>query len=470
MFEVCDNNKTIHFIGIGGIGVSGIAEILHHLGYIVQGSDKVYTSNLERLEKLGMTLFVGHDPSHVENSDVVVYSSAIKSDNVELVKARELKIPCLPRAEMLSQLVRFKKSIVVAGSHGKTTVTSICAAMLEMADFDPTVINGGVINAYKTNAKLGIGNWTVIESDESDGSFTKFTPTIGIVTNIDKEHIAYYNSFENLKNSFKTFLSNIPFYGAGIVCTDDENIYDIINNMTDIKIITYSIIKDSMFKAINIRKTEAGSTFDVAINVPNNNEIITDINIPLLGEHNIKNSLAAVATAYELKINTEIIKATLNSFAGVRRRFTKVGTINKVPVIDDYAHHPTEIRALLESAGQYSKGKIIIIHQPHRFTRLNTLFIEFTECFDKADIVLITQVYKADDADSGKINAEDLYQALVKKGKNAIFAKDIESMQNGLENIININKLTNADLIIFSGAGSISKWAYEIVKNIGEPA
>ncbi|MDR3030784.1 MAG: UDP-N-acetylmuramate--L-alanine ligase [Holosporales bacterium] len=465
MFAICDNNKTVHFIGIGGIGVSGIAEILHYLGYIVQGSDKAHSSNIERLEKLGVRVFVGHNLKHVENADVVVYSSAIKSDNVELVRARELKMPCLQRADMLSQIVRFKKSIVTAGSHGKTTVTSICSALLEMANFDPTVVNGGVINSYKTNARLGSGEWAVVESDESDGSFVRFFPTIGIITNIDKEHVPYYGSFENLKNSFKAFLNNIPFYGAGIVCVDDKNVCEIINDMTDRKIITYSIENDSMFKATNIRKTQEGAIFDVTINTSNRKETVKDISIPLLGDYNIRNSLSAIAVSDELGISAEIVKATLASFTGVWRRFTNVGTIKEIPIIDDYAHHPTEIKSLLDSARQRSKGKIIIIHQPHRFTRLNILFDEFCECFDNADTVIITSVYKADDTETGKIDAKDLYKALIKRGKKAIFAENIESLQNAIAALINQGEVTKEDLIIFSGAGSISKWAHEITKN-----
>lgn len=464
----CGNNKTIHLIGIGGIGVSGIAEILHYLGYKVQGSDKNRSSNLERLEKLGIQVFVGHKAEQVENADIVVFSSAIKENNVELVAARKLGIPCLQRAEMLSQIVRMKKSIVVAGSHGKTTVTSLCAAMLEMAAFDPTIINGGVINAYNTNAKLGTGDWTVIESDESDGSFTKFFPTIGIITNIDKEHITHYGSFENLKDSFRTFLNNIPFYGVGIVCVDDENAREVAKNTTDRKIITYSIERDSMFKAQNIRKSKDGSVFDVAINSYGKKQILTDISIPLLGDHNINNSLSAIAAAMELGIDIDIIKATLASFAGVRRRFSRVGAINSIPVIDDYAHHPTEIRALLKSAHQYSGGKITLVHQPHRFTRLNTLFDEFTRCFDLADNLILVPVYKADDLEDGKLKAEDLFNKLKADGKDVQFAEDVDALENVIKEFLKNGKISKDDLIIFSGAGSISKWAYEITKRIGE--
>lgn len=459
MFAIGTSDKIIHFIGLGGIGMSGIAEIMHSLGYIIQGSDKARSQNIERLERLGIKAFIGHNPENVKNANVVVYSSAIKPDNPELSKARELKVPCLTRAEMLSQIVRFKKSVVVSGSHGKTTVTSLCAAILEMASFHPTVVNGGIIHSYSSNAKLGTGDWAVIESDESDGSFTQFFPTIGIITNIDKEHITHYGNFDNLKVAFRTFLNNLPFYGAGIVCIDDPNIADIIGDMTDRKVITYSIVQKSMFKAINIRKNEKGAIFDVE----HSGEIIENISIPLLGDHNIKNSLSAIAMADELGIDINIAKATLASFTGVNRRFTKVGTVNEALVIDDYAHHPTEIKSLLNSAKQKVKGKIVIIHQPHRFTRLNTLFNEFCHCFDLADKIVITPVYKADDLETAPITADDLYKNLKSQSKDVMFANDQREIQNVLQNM----KISEDDIILFAGAGSISKWAHEIVRNIG---
>lgn len=459
MFAICNGSEVIHFIGIGGIGMSGIAEIMHSLGYVVQGSDKVHSQNIDRLERLGIKTFVGHDAENVKNAGIIVYSSAIKQNNPELLKARELKIPCLTRAEMLSQIVRFKKSVVVSGSHGKTTVTSLCASILEMASFHPTVVNGGIIHSYNTNAKLGSGDWAVIESDESDGSFTQFFPTIGIITNIDKEHITHYGNFENLKNAFKTFLSNLPFYGAGIVCIDDPNVADIVKDMHDRKIVTYSIKQESMFRAENIRKTDGGATFDVN----HNGEIIKDISIPLLGDHNIKNALSAIAMANELRIDIGIVKTTLASFAGVNRRFTKVGTIGNTLVIDDYAHHPTEIKSLLNSAKQKVSGKVLIIHQPHRFTRLNTLFDEFCHCFELADKIVITPVYKADDIETAPITADDLYNNLKAQGKDVLFADDEKAIQDILQNM----SFSPNDIILFAGAGSISKWAHEIVKNIG---
>lgn len=463
MFAFCKSDMVIHFIGIGGIGMSGIAEILHSLGYVIQGSDKINSQNIERLKKLGIKVFIGHNAENIENADIIVYSSAIKSLNPELVKARELKLPCLSRAEMLSQIVRFKKSVVVSGSHGKTTVTSLCAAILEMANFNPTVVNGGIINAYKTNAKLGTGDWAVIESDESDGSFVQFFPTVGIITNIDHEHILHYGNFENLKNAFKTFLNNLPFYGLGIVCIDDENVADVVKNITDRKIITYSIDKDSMFKAINISKTASGATFDVL----HNGELIKNFSITLMGDHNIKNAAAAIVMAYEFGIDMDIVRSTLSAFAGVNRRFTKVGKIGETLVIDDYAHHPTEIKALLKAAKQKVSGKITIICQPHRFTRLNILFKEFCNCFEYADRIIILPVYKADDLESAEITSTNLYEKLKLTKKDVLFANDQNELTNILENLKNDKKFDSNDIIIFAGAGSVSKWAHEIVSKIG---
>ncbi|MDR1034332.1 MAG: UDP-N-acetylmuramate--L-alanine ligase [Holosporales bacterium] len=458
MMDVHDGSKVIHFVGLGGIGVSGLAEILHSIGYSVQGSDIRQSRNIERLKRLGIPAFVGHNGLYVNNASIVVYSSAIKRDNPELLRARELRIPCLTRAEMLSQIVRLKKSVVIAGSHGKTTVTSICAAMLEVASMSPTVINGGVINSYQTNAKLGSGNWAVVESDESDGSFVTLFPTIGIVTNIDREHINHYGSFENLKLAFKSFLNNLPFYGAGIVCLDDTNVEEVIGDITDRNIITYSIAKDSMVRAVNIKKTAIGSTFDVKIR----DEILEGVSIPLLGEHNILNTLAAIAMATELKIDSDIIKTTLASFSGVSRRFTVLGDIRGISFIDDYAHHPTEIRTLIESAKQKTSGRIVIICQPHRFTRLNLLFSEFCECFYGADTIVITSVYRGDDTETSDISSRNLYDSLHKAGKNVIFAADEAAVATIVKDLIDNNILDNGDVILFAGAGSISKWAHGI--------
>ncbi|MBQ7524531.1 MAG: UDP-N-acetylmuramate--L-alanine ligase [Alphaproteobacteria bacterium] len=464
VFAACNRDVVVHFIGLGGIGMSGIAGILHSLGYIVQGSDKARSQNVERLENLGITAFLGHDAKNVENASVVVFSSAIKQDNPELLRARELHIPCLSRAEMLSQIVRFKKSVVVAGSHGKTTTTSICAAMLEMASFNPTVVNGGIIHSYKSNARLGTGEWAVIESDESDGSFVRFFPTIGIITNIDREHIAHYGNLDALKDAFRTFIYNLPFYGVGIICIDDKSAADVARSISDRRIISYSIEKEATFQAVNIVKSPDGSVFNV---LQNGNKVLTDVSIPLLGDHNIRNSLAAVAMAAELGIGWDIVKATLASFTGVNRRFTKVGKIGDTLVIDDYAHHPTEILSLLRSARQRVSGHMTIICQPHRFTRLNSLFDDFCHCFDMADRIIIMPVYKADDIETAPITSDDLYRNLKGQGKDVLFANDKEELSDILQSMSTHGQFGANDIILFAGAGSISKWAHEIVSTIG---
>ncbi|MDR2667285.1 MAG: UDP-N-acetylmuramate--L-alanine ligase [Holosporales bacterium] len=464
MFASCDNcNLKVHFVGIGGIGMSGIAEILHSLGYLVQGSDKVDSQNVKRLEKLGIKTFIGHEAKNVDGASVIVYSSAIKSDNPELLRAKELFIPRLSRAEMLSQVVRFKKSVVVAGSHGKTTVTSLCAAVLEMAGLDPTVINGGIINSYSTNAKLGTGDWAVIESDESDGSFLHFFPTIGVITNIDNEHLTYHGTLDNLKNAFKIFLNNLPFYGVGIVCIDDENTADVVGNSTDRRIITYSIENHSMFKAENIRQTDSGTTFDVWYG----GRKVDDIFIPLFGKHNVKNALAAIAMSNEFKINIETIKSTLATFSGVNRRFTTIGTIGATLAVDDYAHHPTEISALLDAAHQRVAGKVLLIFQPHRFTRLNLLFEDFCKCFGTADKIIILPVYKADDSESGKVTSKDLFEQLKLQNKDVLIASDEVELELILKSTLANQAFTSDDIILFAGAGNISKWGHDIVAKIG---
>lgn len=465
MFDIVGNNKVIHFIGIGGIGVSGIAEIMHSMGYTVQGSDQSRSQNTDRLEKLGVTVFIGHKEENVGNAQIVVYSSAIKMDNPEILYAKKHKIPFLPRSEMLSQIIRFKKSVVVSGSHGKTTVTSLCAAILEMASFRPTVVNGGVINAYQTNAKLGKGDWAVIESDESDGSFIHLFPTIGIITNIDHEHINHYGSFENLKLAFVNFIKNTPFYGCCIVCFDDTNIVEITSEIFDRRIISYGIDNENaMYKAINIKQNGQFSAFDVLIK-NGTEKIIQNFTIPLLGKHNILNALSAIAMGIELKIEVDIIKNTLSNFSGVNRRFTEIGVVNGIRFIDDYAHHPTEIASVLDSAKQTSKGKIAIVCQPHRFTRLTNLFNGFVNILSEPDIRIITSVYKVTDKESGMKDADDLFEAL-SNVKNTFFAKDKDEVERAIIKIIKSEQLKKGDIIIFVGAGSISKWAREIYESV----
>ena len=464
--NIFERNSIIHFVGIGGIGMSGIAEILHSLGFTIQGSDLSRSANVERMEKLGIKTFIGHNAANVENADIVVYSSAISQDNEEILNARKLRIPCLTRAEMLSQIARFKQSVVVAGSHGKTTVTSLSATLLEIANMNPTVINGGIINSYGSNAKLGSGNWIVLESDESDGSFVQILPTIAIVTNIDREHLYYYGSIKALKQAFKSFLNNLPFYGTGIVCIDDNNVNEVINEISDRNILTYGFSEEAAVQALNIKKSHSGSVFDVKYN----NELIQDVSIPLFGDHNIRNVLSIIALSKILKIDINTTKSMLANFTGVKRRFTRVGYINDVIIIDDYAHHPTEIKSLILSAKQHKHGRVVIVHQPHRFRRLNQLFDDFCNCLALADTSIILPVYKANDISTAPLDSKDLYKALLCNNQDAYYADNTEELEVILLDVINKNQLNKDDIILFSGAGSISKIAYSIVEKIGELA
>lgn len=459
-----DRNKIIHLIGIGGIGMSGLAEILHSLGFKVQGSDKTNGNNTKRLEKLGIKVFIGHTENNVTGVDIIAYSSAIQTDNIELVTARKQNIPCLTRAEMLSQIVRLKQSVVVAGSHGKTTVTSLCANLLELANFHPTIINGGIINSYGTNAKLGKGDWAVIESDESDGSFVQFLPSIAIVTNIDKEHIKTYGTFQKLQDAFVKFVENVPFFGVAIICIDEPNTRYVIDKIKNRKIITYGINNNADVVGTNIRQSDQGSVFDVRYN----NKIFENIAIPLFGIHNVRNALSIIALSQVLNIDMSITKTTLANFSGVKRRFTVVGSINGVMVIDDYAHHPTEIKALLEASHQRKIGKVVIIHQPHRFTRLNSLFDEFCNCFVSANTVIIVPVYNADGLASAPLQSEHLFRVLKNNLQSVYFAEDKNILKGIITQIIEEQRLGENDLIVFSGAGDISNWAYEIVSDLNQ--
>lgn len=454
MFDIFDNKLKIHFIGIGGIGISAIAEMMHQIGYYVTGSDCKYSKNIERLEKLGIKIKIPHDANNVV-ADIVVYSSAIPQDNVELVYAKNNRIPILTRAEMLAQIIRFKKSIIIAGSHGKTTTTSLCASILDMANFAPTVVNGGIINAYQTNVKLGQSEWAVVESDESDGSFTLFTPTIGIITNIDYEHINHYGSYEKLKQSFKQYIANIPFYGCCIACIDDPGVNDVISEANR-KIITYGIEnKNAIYKAANIKKYNTHTTFDIITK----DTVYKDINIPLFGIHNIKNILAAFAMGIELQIDFENIKSAIGSFAGIKRRFSVLGKVKDVTVIDDYAHHPTEIKALIDAARQFSSGKLVLICQPHRTSRFDMLFNEFSQVLQEPEISIILPVYMNDDKNHKHTSVE-----LSTNKDNMYYLDNIEDVYKLLDDFITNGKINKNDLIIFAGAGSISNFAHQYIE------
>ncbi|MBY0407357.1 MAG: UDP-N-acetylmuramate--L-alanine ligase [Rickettsiales bacterium] len=456
------NIGVLHFIGIGGIGMSGIAEVLHNLGYQVQGSDASDSYNTQRLKNLGIPVFIGHEAGHVKDAQVVVISSAIKPENPELAAARSLRLPVVKRAEMLAELMRFKSSIAVAGTHGKTTTTAMTAAMLEAADLQPTVINGGIINARGTNAYLGKGDWMVVEADESDGTFTKLPATIGVITNIDPEHLDHYGSFDNAKAAFQTFLTNLPFYGFAVLCIDHPEVQALAARIHDRRIITYGTNPQADVRAANIRSVAEGQLFDVEVtDREGGKRMIKDLLLPMHGEHNVRNALAVVSIALELSLSDETITSGLKSFNGVKRRFTKTGEGLGITVIDDYGHHPVEIAATLKAARaaqSQGNGKVIAVVQPHRYTRLRDLFSDFCTCFNDADTVVVADIYSAGEEPIEGITADKLAEGLRGAGHRSVVK--LESPE-ALAATIAANAVAG-DMVVCLGAGSITKWAYAL--------
>ena len=446
------NLGPIHFIGIGGIGMSGIAEILVNLGYSVQGSDIKKTHITERLSTLSVKIFYDHDKENVSNCSVVVISSAIKKENIELSFAKQLGIPIVSRAEMLAELMRMKLNIVVAGSHGKTTTTSLVASIAEAGNLDPTVINGGVIKAYGSNARLGEGDWMVVEADESDGSFNKLPVTVAIVTNIDKEHLDYYGSFPNLKQAFERFISSVPFYGIAICCIDDKNVAKVISHVKDRKIITYGFSENADITIRNISVDEKGTRFDLDDKITN--IYLRDFHLPMIGQHNALNACAAILAASNLSIPLKFIKDALGKFEGVARRFTRIGFFNGATIIDDYAHHPAEIKAVISAAKEIATRRIIVVHQPHRFSRLKSLFTDFSKCFRDADIVGITPVFAAGEPQISGFDSKTLINSVTRSGmQKDEYVENEASFSRFLRN--NCNK---GDIFLTLGAGSITSW------------
>ena len=446
------NLGPIHFIGIGGIGMSGIAEILVNLGYSVQGSDIKKTHITERLSTLSVKIFYDHDKENVSNCSVVVISSAIKKENIELSFAKQLGIPIVSRAEMLAELMRMKLNIVVAGSHGKTTTTSLVASIAEAGNLDPTVINGGVIKAYGSNARLGEGDWMVVEADESDGSFNKLPVTVAIVTNIDKEHLDYYGSFPNLKQAFERFISSVPFYGIAICCIDDKNVAKVISHVKDRKIITYGFSENADITIRNISVDEKGTRFDLDDKITN--IYLRDFHLPMIGQHNALNACAAILAASNLSIPLKFIKDALGKFEGVARRFTRIGFFNGATIIDDYAHHPAEIKAVISAAKEIATRRIIVVHQPHRFSRLKSLFADFSKCFRDADIVGITPVFAAGEPQISDFDSKTLINSVTRSGMQKVeYVENEASFSRFLRN--NCNK---GDIFLTLGAGSITSW------------
>ena len=450
----------IHFIGIGGIGMSGIAEVLATHGYKIQGSDLKQSKIIERLQNIGIKVFLTQEAKNLRSVDVVVVSSAIGINNLELITAQAKNIPVVSRAEMLAELMRMKSNVSVAGTHGKTTTTTMIAALLDYGGLDPTVINGGIINAYGSNARIGIGDWMVVEADESDGSFLKLPSTVSVVTNIDPEHLEYYGSFEALKEAFFRFLSNIPFYGLAVLCADDKDILGLIKKVNNRRIVTFGLNEGADLRAKNIVYKNNNTEFDIEF--LDGSRHIKNLNFPMVGEHNILNVLAAVAVARHLRVEDSDIRKGLMEFKGVGRRFTNLGTFKNVTIIDDYAHHPTEIKATLKAAKQSSNGRVLAVHQPHRFSRLSNLFDEFSNCFDDADIIGITPIFAAGENSIEGVTSDKLISRLSINYSNPVVK--IEDEKSLLSFVITHAKPN--DIVVLMGAGSISGWANNLVVDL----
>ncbi|SFR43691.1 UDP-N-acetylmuramate--L-alanine ligase [Litoreibacter janthinus] len=444
---------AIHFVGIGGIGMSGIAEVLLNLGYTVQGSDMKTSKITDRLAELGATIFEGQRAENLENADVVVISSAIKAGNPELDHARLTGLPVVRRAEMLAELMRLKSNIAVAGTHGKTTTTTMVAALLDAGGIDPTVINGGIIHAYGSNARMGKGEWMVVEADESDGTFNRLPATIGIVTNIDPEHMEHWGDFDTLRQGFLDFVSNIPFYGLAVCCTDHPEVQALVGKITDRRVVTFGFNAQADVRAINLSYKAGVAHFDIALQ--NEDMVIKGCSLPMPGDHNVSNALSAVAVARHLGMKAEEIKAALASFGGVNRRFTKVGEVNGVTIIDDYGHHPVEIAAVLKAARQATEGRVIAIHQPHRYSRLHSLFDDFCSCFNDADVVGIAEVFAAGEDPIEGASRDDLVAGLLRHGHRHARAVIDE---DDLERLVR-EQAREGDMVVCLGAGTISAWA-----------
>jgi UDP-N-acetylmuramate--alanine ligase len=450
----------IHFIGIGGIGMSGIAEVMATLGYSVQGSDISDNYNVARLRKSGIEVAIGHAAANLKSAQVVVVSSAVKDDNPELVEARARFLPVVRRAEMLAELMRFKSCVAVGGTHGKTTTTSLVAALLESGGFDPTVINGGIINAYGTNARLGKSEWMVVESDESDGTFVKLPADIVIVTNIDPEHLDHYGTFDKAKEAFLAFVENIPFYGFAVMCIDHPVVQELIGQIRDRRVITYGRSPQADMQLSEVTYSDGMTRFSVRVTdrVTKVSRDISDLALKMPGDHNALNSTAAIAVALELGVDDAKVRAGLQMFEGVKRRFTRTGEHNGVAVFDDYGHHPVEIAAVLQAARKVTKGRVVAVMQPHRYTRLFSLFNDFCSCFNDADAVVITPVYTAGEAPIDGISHDALASGLHARGHRSVFTI------NAPEELAGIVKplIAPGDIIVCLGAGTISQWAYAL--------
>jgi UDP-N-acetylmuramate--alanine ligase len=456
----------IHFIGIGGIGMSGIAEVLITLGYRVQGSDAKASKITDRLVTLGATFFEGQRAENVGEAAVVVMSSAIKKGNPELEEARRRDLPVVRRAEMLAELMRLRSNVAIAGTHGKTTTTTMVATLLDKGGFDPTVINGGIIHAYGSNARAGAGEWMVVEADESDGSFNRLPATIAIVTNIDPEHMEHWGTIDALRKGFFDFVSNIPFYGLAVCCTDHPEVQALVGRVTDRRVVTFGFNAQADVRAVNLSYKAGIAHFDISLAAEG--QVIEGCTLPMPGDHNVSNALAAVAVARHLGMKKDEIREALAGFGGVNRRFTKVGEVlGGVTIIDDYGHHPVEIAAVLKAARQAvedRKGaRVIACHQPHRYTRLSNLFEDFCTCFNEADVVAIAEVYAAGEDPIPGASRDDLVAGLIRHGHRHVRAILDEA---DLERLVR-EQAKPGDIVVCLGAGTISAWANALPARLG---
>jgi UDP-N-acetylmuramate--alanine ligase len=448
----------IHFVGIGGIGMSGIAEVLINLGYTVQGSDASDSANVKRLRDKGAKVAVGHAAENLGDAEVVVVSTAIKRDNPELAAARAQRLPVVRRAEMLAELMRLKRCVAIAGTHGKTTTTSMVATLL--SDFDPTVINGGIINAYGTNARLGAGDWMVVEADESDGTFLKLPADIAIVTNVDAEHLDHFKTFAAVQDAFLAFIENVPFYGFAVMCTDHPIVQRLVGRVEDRRIITYGENPQADVRLSGLDHVDGRSCFSVLFRNRAGETVhtISDLVLPMPGRHNALNATSAIAVAHELGMSDDAIRKALAGFGGVKRRFTRVGEWNGATIIDDYGHHPVEIAAVLRAARESTKGQVIAVMQPHRYTRLASLFEPFSTCFNDADAVIVAEVYAAGEAPIDGIDRDHLVAALRARGHRNVIALPEQSKLAGI-----VKELAKpGDYVVCLGAGNITQWAYAL--------
>ncbi len=450
----------IHFVGIGGIGMSGIAEVLNNLGYTVQGSDASENANVLRLREKGIKVTVGHNADNVDGADVLVVSTAIKRDNPELMAARALRIPVVRRAEMLAELMRLKSCIAIAGTHGKTTTTSMVATLLDAGNFDPTVINGGIINAYGTNARLGAGDWMVVEADESDGTFLKLPADIAIVTNVDPEHLDHFKTFEAVQDAFRSFVESVPFYGFAVMCIDHTVVQALVGKIEDRRIITYGENPQADARLTDLAPFPGGSKFKVTFRNRKTDATheIADLVLPMPGRHNALNATAAIAVAHELGLADDTIRKALAGFGGVKRRFTRTGEWNGVTIIDDYGHHPVEIAAVLKAARDSTKSKVIAVVQPHRYTRLRSLFEEFCTCFNDADTVIVADVYPAGEAPIPGVDKDAFVLGLRAHGHREVIPLPDATQLAAL--VRDVAK--PGDFVVCLGAGNITQWAYAL--------